>query len=505
MEVGRLIRTVRWLRWEQVLWQVVNRLRGRVRYVAASAPVAVRGGMRVEPAAKPVSLCSEEFTFLNVRERFAGWDDRRHGMLWAYNLNYMDWLNQPEMLAEEGAAWIDRFIAGIDGNGVGTDPYPTALRLINWAKFLCRFPAEATAVRVDSMYAQARHLERRLERHLLGNHLLEDAYALFVAANYLGDDGMRRRAERLLRRELREQVLADGAHYEQSPMYHCILLDRLLDCINFDRGDSEDLRAVAVRMLGYLESICWADGSLPLLNDSAEGIAPTPAEIFAYARRLGLIWQAVPLRECGYRKLTSGDIELLADVGGIAAAYQPGHSHADALSYELRIGGRPVVVDTGISTYEKNERRQYERSTLAHNTVTPASGADSSEVWGGFRVGRRARVRIESESDRRIAAHHDGFGPLHTRTFELTDGGGVRVADEFAGGDAVSRIYLAPGVEVRACGNGLIDTSAGQIRVSGATNIELSTCKVSTQYNRFAPSQLVEIHFSGRMEYIISQ
>ena len=32
--------------------------------------------------------------------------------------------------------------------------------------------------------------------------------------------------------QLEEQILPDGAHYEQSPMYHCILLDRLLDAIN---------------------------------------------------------------------------------------------------------------------------------------------------------------------------------------------------------------------------------------------------------------------------------
>ena len=44
---------------------------------------------------------------------------------------------------------------------------------------------------------------------------------------------MARKAARLLKRELKREILRDGAHYEQSPMYHCILLDRLLDCINY--------------------------------------------------------------------------------------------------------------------------------------------------------------------------------------------------------------------------------------------------------------------------------
>lgn len=81
------------------------------------------------------------------------------------------------------------------------------------------------------------------------------------------------------------------------------------------------------------------------------------------------------------------------DVGDIKASYQPDHSHADTFNYELRIGGKPFVVDTGISTYDKTARRQYERGTAAHNTVM-IGNKDSSEVWGGFRVGKRAKVRL---------------------------------------------------------------------------------------------------------------
>ena len=76
------------------------------------------------------------------------------------------------------------------------------------------------------------------------------------------------------------------------------------------------------------------------------------------------------MKECGYRKLCSTHLEAVVDVGNITATYQPGHSHADTFNYELRIDCRPFVVDTGISTYNKTARRQYERSTSAHNTVT---------------------------------------------------------------------------------------------------------------------------------------
>lgn len=482
MNFGRVVRTVRFLRPQQVWWQVVYRLR-RPRFVEYEAPKPV-GRMRVDAVPRPQSMLSDgSFEFLNIRDEFRGWNNREHGMLWAYNQNYMDWLNQLEMTQSAGAEWIDRFIAGIDGNTVGLDPYPTALRIINWVKFFCRYPKEAIKRRLDSLYSQSRYLRRRLERHLLGNHLLEDAYALYIADCFFGqkpDTG-------LLMRELREQVLPDGAHYEQSVMYHCILLDRLLDCLNMGVR-AEELRAVAVRMLGHLESIVWADGSMPTVNDAAEGIAPAAAEIFDYARRLGLTWTPLPLRECGYRKLSDGGIELLADVGGITASYQPGHSHADALNYELRIDGQPIVIDTGISTYNKTPRRQYERSTEAHNTVTPASGGDSAEVWGGFRVGRRCKVDIREDSPLRLSASHNAFGG-HCRTFELTDGS-LKITDRFRGA-GISRIHLAPGVD------------PARVKVSGADRIEVRDCRVSNRYNRFETTKVVEVHFRGEMTYEI--
>jgi len=187
----------------------------------------------------------------------------------------------------------------------------------------------------------------------------------------------------------------------------------------------------------------------------------------------------------------------------LAATYQPGHSHADALNYELRLCGRPIVVDTGISTYEKNARRQYERSTAAHNTVTPASGCDSSEVWGGFRVGRRAAVKIEVEGTEAVTASHNGFVRPHRRTFALT-ATDLKVTDAYDG-EAVSRIHLAPGITILSKSSDEIITSGARISVAGATEITIAEAEVSTEYNMFSRSALIEIHFSGRMEYHISQ
>ena len=387
---------------------------------------------------------------------------------------------------EEGCKWIDRFIEDLPSNKVGLDPYPIALRSINWVKFFCRYPDAATRSRLDSLYSQIKLLEKKLEYHLLGNHLLEDAYALYIGASFFNDQTLFQRAKKLLLSQLEGQVLKDGAHYEQSPMYHCILLDRLLDTYNITRA--EDLVSFAQRMLGHLESICYKDLTWPFFNDVALGIAPSPEAIFKYAKRLGIEWRKVPMRECGYRHFINSNMEAFVDVGSITASYQPGHSHADTGNYELRVDGKPFIIETGISTYDKTPRRQYERSTAAHNCVV-VNGQDSTEVWGGFRVGRRCKTTLQRETPTEIRVAHDGFPKTYVRSFKMTEGGFV-IEDDYDG-VAISYIHLSE------------DADKKRIVIEGATSVEEYTEKVSIEYNRFIPCHVLKIHFSGHLTYRI--
>jgi len=350
---------------------------------------------------------------------------------------------------------------------------------------------------------------------MLGNHLLEDSYAWFINAIYFNDKRMFSKASKLLLKELKEQILADGSHYEQSPMYHCILLDRLLDCYNFSFSNNrfgtvqtefnENLAETAKRMLGHLQAIVYADSTIPMLNDSANGIAPTPRQLFDYAERLGIEWQPMALKECGYRKYSESGMEAVVDAGNITASYQPGHSHADTFNYELRINGKPVIADTGISTYDKTPRRQLERSTKAHNTVT-VDNHDSSEVWGGFRVGKRAKVTIIEETEKRITASHNGFGhdATHTRTFQM-DALGFTVSDHVAGNHyCKSYLHFANGIEILRHDNDSITTNLAKISIKGAKKVEIINGKISTEYNRFTPIKIAILNFSKELKYTIA-
>ena len=517
MSIFYYLETLRHLRLTQIVHQLKHRFYRPQIGVESPLKANPSVAMLTEPIAKPCCYNSQgQFTFLNISDSFRDWNMNEHGPLWAYNLNYMDWLEQEGVSEDECLGWIDHFIDEIPSNHVGLDPYPIALRVINWAKFFTRHPKGRNKRRIDSMYAQTLLLERKLEYHLLGNHLLEDAYALFITSIFFGDERLFSKAAHLLEEQLSEQILPDGAHYEQSPMYHCIMLDRLLDCINFSANNqlfvhqetlTNTLKQKAVLMLGHLQSIIYSDGSIPLLNDSSFGIAPTASQLFDYAQKLNISWKPMPLRECGYRKLNDKGMEAILDIGNITVSYQPGHSHADTFNYELRIDGQPVIVDTGISTYNKDSRRQYERSTVAHNTVSVA-GKDSSIVWGGFRMGRRAKVTIEKDSPTEILAHHDGFGHhiIHQRHFAFCDHA-IHIEDLIIGKvtNAISYLHFSPQTDVSVVSetDGILKAGKVIIKAEGFNDIRLKTDYVSTEYNKLQPCRVLEISFHQQLRYSI--
>lgn len=493
----RLLHTIIHLRPTQIIYQLRRKIiKPRFKILSFKGFENINENIKplkqkTSPIPKPRCIEGDTFTFLNIASPFTKWDDTSRGMLWAYNLNYFDFINQ-----SDGAWWIDKFIKELSTNSIGLDAYPTALRGINWIKFFSEHPEAITRERTDSLYSQYKLLQRQLEYHLLGNHLLEDFYSLFIMSLFFGDTKYHKQITKRLTHELDEEILDDGGHYEQSIMYHCILSDRLLDCINYADNEAVTLQNYAKRMLGFLQAACFPDGSYPLFNDAALGIAPTPAELFDYGRRLGITWSDATLSQSGYRMMRSGRMEAMVDIGNITATYQPGHTHADTFTYELRIDGRPIVVDTGISTYNKTPRRQYERSTVAHNTVT-VGDKDSSEVWGGFRVGKRAKVAGN--------ICKTAGGDTHKRTFKI-DETGFYVTDE-ADAPAISRIHLAPEVKVlESKSDGVatkIITSRGTITINQASTVQITDCQISREYNRLLDAKCIEIPFRGTMSYKI--
>jgi uncharacterized heparinase superfamily protein len=332
---------------------------------------------------------------------------------------------------------------------------------VNWIKWACN-GGELPVAALESMAVQMRYLLHRLEYHLLANHLFANAKALVFAGSFFAGreaDGWRAAGLEILDREIPEQILGDGGHFERSPMYHGILLEDVLDLVNLGRTHPDllpDWSEIGERMLHWQEQMIHPDGDISFFNDATQGIAPAFAELRDYADRLGVkCGTGARLSDSGFIRLENEGTVLIFDAGRIGPDYQPGHAHADTLSFELSHHGKRVVVNSGTSTYEVGAERQHERGTAAHNTVR-IDGLDQSEVWASFRVARRA-YPFDIRTDHRSFAEaaHDGYRRLrhpvvHRRRLELSSGG-VAVADtvEGSGEHAVEIFFhLHPGVKV---------------------------------------------------------
>lgn len=438
------------------------------------------------PARRQVSLRSPSvFRFLNETHNLddVGWNDRGVQKLWLYNLHYFDDLNacNGHSRRDWHAVLLKRWVAeNTPALGCGWEPYPISLRFVNWVKWQLAGNV-LSGVCVQSLATQVRYLSKRLEWHLLGNHLFANAKALVFAGMFFQGseaDTYLKKGLSIINRELSEQVLPDGGNFERSTMYHSIFLEDVLDLINIAQAYSgciddkvvKNWRETAVRMLSWMIGMVHPDDQIALFNDAAFDVAPEPAELSAYAERLGLCvaepvtgvrWQLQHWPESGYIRLNSPDAVALLDVAPVGPDYMPGHAHADTLSFELSLFDQRVVVNGGTSRYGLGQERLRERQTVSHSTVEVA-GQSSSEVWGGFRVARRAYpldlVTSQEHELLSVICSHDGYTrlpnkPIHRREWVM-DSSGLLVTDRVVGGEyfAVARYILHPAVQIAEAG-----------------------------------------------------
>ncbi|MDA9897372.1 heparinase II/III family protein [Alphaproteobacteria bacterium] len=482
------------------------------------------------------------FKFLNKSERLetVGWDGPDCEKLWRYNQHYFD-----DLTATDGAErhhlqvdFMRDWVANNSpGQGTGWEPYPTSLRIVNWIKWSLsghQMPNEC----LHSLAVQARWLSRKLEWHILGNHLFANAKALIFAGLFFDGkeaDKWLNKGLNILAREMEEQILADGSHFELSPMYHSIVLADVLDLINLLRAFPcmtrkvylGKLRTAAVDMLVWLDTICHPDGEIAFFNDAAFYIAPSPRAIRSYASRLNIeprfsaTNQNTPrfkwCRDSGYVALEGRHAKVLLDVALIGPEYLPGHGHADTLSFEMSLFDQRVLVNRGTSRYGTGEVRQIERGTAAHNTVV-INDENSSEVWSGFRVARRARpfdLVIDNNEDLiKVSCSHDGYKRLsdssvHRRSWTFTNGT-LLIEDQIHGDfeTAVAYLHFHPDIEI-VCADEKVwtlnlpecDESVLLVVLKGLPNVAPSL--YSPEFGVELPTKCLQIQFDRSDEIAV--
>jgi hypothetical protein len=384
------------------------------------------------------------------------WELNRHQWLIQLGVAYALTRDEryPRLFAVNIENWLSANPPGVGINWASS--LELALRIVSWTWALALF-ADAEALTpglfrqiLESIAAQARHIERYLSRYFSPNtHLTGEALGLVYAGVMFPQlaraDRWLELGTRVLLEEIAHQVLPDGVYFEQSTWYQRYTVDFYLHFLVLAQRRGLAVPAsvgeAVTRMVDFLLHIRRPDGTVPLIGDADGGrLLPlarrTPEDfrdVFATAaatfRRSDYAWAAgelapetiwllgprgpeafqalvprppstAPSRDFphgGYVVMRSGwDAEahhLILDAGPLGSPGSAGHGHADMLSVQCAAFGEPYLADAGTGTYAESEWRSFFRGSHSHSTVV-VDGHDQAAPTAPFKWAEQPRARL---------------------------------------------------------------------------------------------------------------
>ena len=541
-KIKKYYHTLKYLKKSQLAYLVKNRLeRGKKAVTEAQAP-----DCRVLPLWLPdmdahtdylKRFCLEdilngkvELLYETGRPGGPNWANPDKTRLWNFNLHYLEFLI-PLAAAYKRTKDIRyygcfRYYCGRweaenkGGTGDVWHPYPISLRLTNlwicidgFKDALLKEPEFFRRLN-NSMYAQYLHLQKNPELHLLGNHYFENLKAVLLGALYFQEPEIYEKNKKKLLGEIKEQILADGVHYERSLMYHKIILEDLLRVSKAvgetDRSLHRELAEVIGRMADAMYSIEGDMGHTPLFNDAGDNVAKPFSCLLRALKEEFTVYpsEQEEFSDAGYYCLKNDGLKIVMDAGRIAPDYMPGHGHCDGLSFELAHKGRPIFVNSGTGQYQ-GTLRSYFRSTAAHNTVV-IDGREQSECWGEHRVSRRiSKVSGACGKNQINGKLTTCSGRRHERSIGIKDR--LVVIRDKVKGHAQSYLHLAPEYEYVLQGRKILVQRASSRTAAGTGICEIRTmpsdeihihkkgviCSYAPEFGRIQQIQVLEIAWEG--------
>ena len=325
-------------------------------------------------------------------------------------------------------------------------------------------------------------LLRTEETYLGYNHAVFCSVALSIYDAAVGASDSVRTGE--VCRLIEKHLLADGYWVERSPTYHMhmMMMARCLLAVTEDEPTSQRLSSLICRMALAAGVTVHPDGQIAVLNDSAIGDGPSPAEVGVEVPASGL--QVLP--QAGYARLSSDEICAVFDAGPMGPDDVIGHAHADFLSVEVSVMGSRLIVDPGVASIKAGIARDWTRSAKSHNGPT-VDGDEPADFFGAWRVGRRGSAWLNSVSDShgemRVSGSCDGYrrtvGEVR-RSLTLTRRGVLSIEDWWQfpqGHGCFSRFIVPDSWSVCLVGSSEIEcrelTSGARVRIE-----VLNGCKI---------------------------
>lgn len=471
-----------------------------------------------------------KFNFLNTEAEISSknWSADDQSLLWQYNLYYFDFLypkNKNNFSKAQANLVTEWWSIHKLQQGITWEPYPTSLRAVNLCKWGWEHNKGFSLIDqntwIDILDRHYQEIKRKIEYHIQANHLFANFKALWFLHAAL-PEYRKKNSKWLCRKiqiELSKQFDKDGGHFELSPMYHRIMLWDLFDMFflgRFLEKITPEEKTIVQKIETLLPpALCWAyalshpDKEVAFFNDSCMKVGPSLKDISSYANKLNINIQKINNGfYSGYAVAKLKNILLLCDTAEIGPNLQPGHAHADSLSFELSIKNQRIIVNTGISEYNNSHERLMQRSTASHNTVC-LDGKNSSDIWSSFRVGKRARIidRSFEQSEKYIVitASHNGYKPItHYRKWILSPES-LRIIDRLnTQKQKVSYFYFHPKIKIKKINNNKIiifwENNKAIIEIKSEVDlIEIKKSKWHPEFGKTQYNKCLAISFNSEL------
>lgn len=415
------------------------------------------------------------------------WELNRHQHFFTLGVAFL--LTHDERFADAFVRHLESWMAdNPPGMGINwASSLEVSFRAMSWIwafhffKDSSAFTPEIFKTALKYLYHHGRHVEHYSSTYYSPNtHLTGEALGLY----YLGTQlpfferaaHWRKLGEDILFAEITKQLLPDGVYFEQSTWYQRYTADFyshfvVLKSLARDMAPNPRVAELEERLekaFDFLMNVTLPDGRTPIIGDDDGGrmlplttaepddfrgtlavgafvfgrgdqkyVAGPPTEELFWLAGAGGVQTYNSMRveraagrshdhpDGGYSVMRDAAGNCLIIDCGPVGSLSGGHGHADALSIEIAIGGKTLLVDSGTYTYhESREMRDYFRSTTAHNTVT-VDDRSSSEPASAFSWKTRANSKRERWiTDERFdffEGSHDGYrrlpnGGTHTRS-----------------------------------------------------------------------------------------
>lgn len=466
--------------------------------------------------------------------------------------------------------WADSnpFLHGISW----TSPMEIALRSISWITAARMLPSRQYDLRRALLTGSA-NMTEYLTRHCSGfssanNHLLVESAAIALAGFEFNRPDWVNSSMETLTRELPRQVAPDGVNLESSLHYHGFVLEAYLlvlqELVVTNTPVPEVWKELLPKMAEFIRASRIADGVYCVFGDDDEAriLDSGTGEqnyydylLSFYDSLTGALTESqislsssfslpssqtdtpsAPIRHTfpygemmtfpagGYTFARNGRMKVGIDHAPLGFGAIAAHGHADALSFQLYLDGRPVFIDSGTYLYHIDHRhRNSLRSSMAHNTVT-INNMEQSQMLGPFLWGKKAVTRLTSLENSSIEASVKGLsGVTHTRRFTFSydeeichDSGDIpsayrqfheimEITDSFDHQcDWTAMFILAPGLKAIQIGSTVeIDDSISLITSSGTITIE--DVEVSPAYGQLVTTCAIRISGNSRENCVTLQ